>query len=149
MPVGLLCPSVCGPIPGASRPLAAGTRSGALDSDLLAQRTFYGTNFSKPLLFINDGGYFASKAQAMGLTGSQCGVMNETGSYPGQPWLWLWPNQPRMPPRPKRRRPEGPLLERSHRPRRCSRPGRGADGHSGGARAGGPGRPGQTRRWWT
>ena len=26
----------------------------------------------------------------MGLTGSQWGVMNETGSYPGQPWLWLY-----------------------------------------------------------
>ena len=31
-----------------------------------------------------------SKATAMGLTGSQWGVMNETGSYPGQPWLWLY-----------------------------------------------------------
>ena len=38
---------------------------------LLAQRTFYGTNFAKPLLFINDGAYFAGKAQAMGLTGAQ------------------------------------------------------------------------------
>jgi hypothetical protein len=26
----------------------------------------------------------------MGLTGEQWGVMNETGSYPGQPWLWLY-----------------------------------------------------------
>ena len=26
----------------------------------------------------------------MGQTGSQWGVMNETGSYPGQPWLWLY-----------------------------------------------------------
>jgi hypothetical protein len=26
----------------------------------------------------------------MHLTGSQWGVMNETGSYPGQPWLWLY-----------------------------------------------------------
>jgi hypothetical protein len=31
-----------------------------------------------------------NKATAMGLSGSQWGVMNETGSYPGQPWLWLW-----------------------------------------------------------
>ncbi|HTA09116.1 MAG TPA: hypothetical protein VK836_11420, partial [Streptosporangiaceae bacterium] len=34
--------------------------------------------------------YFVSKATALGLTGSQWGVMNETGSYPGQPWLWLY-----------------------------------------------------------
>ena len=26
----------------------------------------------------------------MNLTGDQWGVMNETGSYPGQPWLWLF-----------------------------------------------------------
>ncbi len=26
----------------------------------------------------------------MHLTGTQWGVMNETGSYPGQPWLWLY-----------------------------------------------------------
>jgi hypothetical protein len=31
-----------------------------------------------------------NKATAMGLSGSQWGVMNETGSYPGQPWLWLY-----------------------------------------------------------
>ena len=65
-------------------------RSGALDADLLAQQPFYGTNYTKPLMFINDGGYFADQAQAMGLTGEQWGVMNETGSYPGQPWLWLY-----------------------------------------------------------
>ena len=65
-------------------------RSGALDTDLLSQQPFYGTNFTKPLLFMEDGQYFGDQAQAMGLTGSQWGVMNETGSYPGQPWLWLY-----------------------------------------------------------
>ena len=65
-------------------------RSGALDTDLLAQRDFYGTNFTKPLLFMGDGAYFSDKATAMHLTGDQWGVMNETGSYPGQPWLWLY-----------------------------------------------------------
>jgi len=65
-------------------------QSGALDTDLLAQRQFYGTDFTKPLLFIADGEYYASQAEAMHLTGDQWGVMNETGSYPGQPWLWLF-----------------------------------------------------------
>jgi Cytochrome b(N-terminal)/b6/petB len=65
-------------------------RSGALDTDLLAGRTFYGTNFTKPLLFIEDGSYFVNKGNAMNLGGGQWGVMNETGSYPGQPWLWLY-----------------------------------------------------------
>jgi hypothetical protein len=65
-------------------------RSGALDSDLLAQRQFYGTDFTKPLLFIADGGYYMQQALNQHLTGDQWGVMNETGSYPGQPWLWLY-----------------------------------------------------------
>ena len=65
-------------------------RSGSLDSDLLAQRQFYGTDFTKPLLFIADGGYYANLADKANLTGDQWGVMNETGSYPGQPWLWLY-----------------------------------------------------------
>jgi hypothetical protein len=33
------------------------------------------------------------------LTGSQWGIMNEAGSYPGQPWLWLytlWYQVPRL-----------------------------------------------------
>jgi len=79
-----------GPVPAMLTGELALARSGALDTDLLSQQPFYGTNFTKPLLFIEDGAYFGNKAQAMGLTGSQWGVMNETGSYPGQPWLWLY-----------------------------------------------------------
>jgi hypothetical protein len=41
-------------------------------------------------MFLNDGMYYSGLAQSMNLTGSQWGVMNETGSYPGQPWLWLY-----------------------------------------------------------
>ena len=65
-------------------------RGGALDADLLADRSFYGTNFTKPLLFLEDGEYFAQQAKVNHLYGTQWGVMNETGSYPGQPWLWLY-----------------------------------------------------------
>jgi hypothetical protein len=79
-----------GPVPALLASELTLARSGALDTDLLAQQPFYGTNFTKPLLFIEDGAYFVNKATAMGLTGSQWGVMNETGSYPGQPWLWLY-----------------------------------------------------------
>ncbi len=64
--------------------------SGALDGNLIANQPFYGTNYTKPLLFLEDGEYFAEQATAQHLTGSQWGVMNETGSYPGQPWLWLY-----------------------------------------------------------
>jgi hypothetical protein len=79
-----------GPVPALLAGELTLARSGALDTDLLAQQPFYGTNFTKPLLFIEDGAYFVNKATALGLTGSQWGVMNETGSYPGQPWLWLY-----------------------------------------------------------
>jgi hypothetical protein len=79
-----------GPVPALMTAELTLARSGALDTDLLAQQPFYGTNFTKPLLFIEDGAYFISKGTALGLTGSQWGVMNETGSYPGQPWLWLY-----------------------------------------------------------
>ncbi len=79
-----------GPVPAMMATELTMARSGALDAGLLAQRPFYGTDFTKPLLFIADGAYYANLAQAMHLTGDQWGVMNETGSYPGQPWLWLY-----------------------------------------------------------
>jgi hypothetical protein len=79
-----------GPVPLMLATELTVARSGGLDADLLAQRPFYGTNFTKPLLFMEDGEYFATKAENMNLTGDQWGVMNETGSYPGQPWLWLY-----------------------------------------------------------
>jgi hypothetical protein len=79
-----------GPVPAMLANELTMARSGALDADLLANRSFYGTNFTKPLLFMGDGTYFEDKATSMNLSGDQWGVMNETGSYPGQPWLWLY-----------------------------------------------------------
>ena len=79
-----------GPVPAMLASELTMARSGALDADLLANRSFYGTNFTKPLLFMGDGTYFEDKATSMNLSGDQWGVMNETGSYPGQPWLWLY-----------------------------------------------------------
>lgn len=79
-----------GPVPVMVANELVMAQSGAIDTDLLAQQPFYGTNYTKPLLFIEDGSYFASIAKSEHLTGAQWGVMNETGSYPGQPWLWLY-----------------------------------------------------------
>ncbi len=79
-----------GPVPVLVSSELAMAQSGAIDANLLAQQPFYGTNYTKPLLFIEDGSYFSSLAKEQHLTGSQWGVMNETGSYPGQPWLWLY-----------------------------------------------------------
>jgi hypothetical protein len=83
-------PGNYGPVPTLMNSALTLAKSGALDADLLADRTFYGTDFTKPLLFLEDGQYYSGLAQAQNLTGSQWGVMNETGSYPGQPWLWLY-----------------------------------------------------------
>jgi hypothetical protein len=79
-----------GPVPVMLATELTVARSGGIDANLLAQQPFYGTDFTKPLLFLNDGSYYASLATADHLTGDQWGVMNETGSYPGQPWLWLF-----------------------------------------------------------
>ena len=79
-----------GPIPGMIASELSLARSGALDTDLISDRAFYGNDFTKPLLFLEDGEYFSNLATADHLSGTQWGVMNETGSYPGQPWLWLY-----------------------------------------------------------
>jgi len=79
-----------GPVPVMLANELTMARSGALDASMLAKQPFYGTNLTRPLLFIEDGAYFSNQATAMHLTGAQWGVMNETGSYPGQPWLWLY-----------------------------------------------------------
>ena len=83
-------PAADGPVPVLLANELTMARSGALDASLISREPFYGTNFTGPLLFMEDGAYFSTKAQAMNLTGEQWGVMNETGSYPGQPWLWLY-----------------------------------------------------------
>jgi hypothetical protein len=83
-------PGNYGPVPVMIATELSMARGGSLDADLIANQPFYGTNFTKPLLFMEDGEYFAQQAQGQHLTGSQWGVMNETGSYPGQPWLWLY-----------------------------------------------------------
>src|SRR5579859_101033 len=87
---GLLSVPSAGPVPVMMSYELKMAQSGSLDADLLAQRQFFGTDFTKPLLFLADGQYYVSKATAYNLTGGQWGVMNETGSYPGQPWLWLY-----------------------------------------------------------
>jgi hypothetical protein len=88
--VPVVPPGNYGPVPAMLAAELALAQSGAIDADLIAQRQFYGTDYTMPLLFMEDGGYYADRATAEHLTGDQWGVMNETGSYPGQPWLWLY-----------------------------------------------------------
>ena len=79
-----------GPVPLMMSDLLQMARTGALDQALVTQNGFYTTDYTLPLLFLADGSYMANIAQKQHLTGEQWGMMNETGNYPGQAWLWLY-----------------------------------------------------------
>ena len=91
-------PGHYGPVAPIISALTSMARSGALDGALLSSRQFYGTDYTKPLLFIANGTYLANLGQAQHLQGSQWGMMNETGNYPGQAWLWLYTLWYQVPP---------------------------------------------------
>ena len=79
-----------GPVPVLTNRLLALAQSGGLDGALLLGGTFYRTDYTKPLLLLADGSYLEDQARAQHLGGDQWGMMNETGRYPGQAWLWLY-----------------------------------------------------------
>ncbi|HEY8282330.1 MAG TPA: hypothetical protein VIG28_07580 [Leifsonia sp.] len=79
-----------GPVPALITSLTGMARSGALDGALAGQNGFYNQDYTKAILFLGDGTYFQNLATAQHLTGDQWGMMNETGNYPGQSWLWLF-----------------------------------------------------------
>jgi hypothetical protein len=79
-----------GPVPTMMSALLADAQGGGLDGDLLTSNHFYQTDYTKPLMFMADGGLLAARAESEHLLGDQWGMMNETGSYPGQVWLWLY-----------------------------------------------------------
>ena len=87
-----------GPVPAMLARLVQLGQTGALDGLLLSSNHFYQTDYTKPLLFINDGGYVVGLAHDQHLTGNQWGMMNETGLYPGQTWLWLYTLWYQLPP---------------------------------------------------
>jgi hypothetical protein len=91
-------PARYGPVPAMMAELLAMARSGALDGALVSTGQFYQTNFTKALLLLSDGGYLESLAEKQHLLGSQWGMMNETGNYPGQAWLWLYTFWYQLPP---------------------------------------------------
>ena len=79
-----------GPLPTMMTSLLAFAQNGGLDGALLSNRQFYSTDYTKILMLLADSGFLATRAQAEHLLGTQWGMMNETGSYPGQSWLWLY-----------------------------------------------------------
>jgi hypothetical protein len=79
-----------GPVPVLAKGLTDLAAAGALDGILISQGGFYQTDFTKQMLFLGDGSYLDDAATAANLQGNTWGMMNETGSYPGQAWLWLY-----------------------------------------------------------
>ena len=86
-----VAPGDYGPVPTMAFALLRLAQVGALDSQLVTNGTgFYQDDYTKPLLFLSDSSYMADQAAARHLQGTQWGMMNETGTYPGQAWLWLY-----------------------------------------------------------
>jgi hypothetical protein len=79
-----------GPVPALCAAVLDASTQGAYDGVLQAQGRFYNTDYTFPLLFLADGTYLEDQARAQHLGGDQWGMTNETGSYPGQSWLWLY-----------------------------------------------------------
>ncbi len=82
--------SGAGPVPTMMTSMLGLAQSGGLEGSLLTSRQFFQTDYTKPLLFMTDGGLLGERAEEQHLLGEQWGMMNETGSYPGQAWLWLY-----------------------------------------------------------
>ena len=85
-----LAPGPYGPVRILMDALLDLARSGGLDGALSRTGRFYQSDYTKPLLFLEDGEYLEGLAKQQHLLASEWGMMNETGNYPGQPWLWLY-----------------------------------------------------------
>lgn len=85
-----VAPGNYGPVPSLTSSLLAMARSGNLDGALQGEGGFFTLDYTRSILFLGDGGYFNDLATGAHLTGDQWGMMNETGNYPGQSWLWLF-----------------------------------------------------------
>jgi hypothetical protein len=79
-----------GPVPNLTAAFLDVARSGYLEGSLTSSGNFYGGDQTRSLLLLSDGAYLEDRAVAQKLGGDQWGMMNETGNYPGQPWMWLY-----------------------------------------------------------
>jgi hypothetical protein len=80
-----------GPLPQMMSTMLAAAQSGALNAQMIDNRTnLYSTNNTASLLYVADSNYLGDIATYYNLQGPQWGVMNEIGSWPGQPWLWWY-----------------------------------------------------------
>jgi hypothetical protein len=79
-----------GPVPTLTSAFLDLAGSGGLEGALTSSGNFYGGDQTRSLLLLSDGAYLEDLARARHLGGDQWGMMNETGNYPGQPWMWLY-----------------------------------------------------------
>jgi len=89
-PAKVVASGAYGPVPVMTSGLLMLAQDGILDGLLTTKATPYPSDFTGPMLFLADGGYLDELGAAQHLHGDQWGMMNETGSYPGQSWLWLF-----------------------------------------------------------
>ncbi|TPG19256.1 hypothetical protein [Pedococcus bigeumensis] len=87
-----------GPVPVLTRSFLDVALSGGLEGQLTSSGNFYGGDQTRALLLLSDGAYLEDSARAQHLGGDQWGMMNETGDYPGQPWMWLYTFWYQVPP---------------------------------------------------
>ena len=85
-----VAPGRYGPVPLMAAAFLAMARSGGLEGHLTSSGNFYGGDQTRSLLLLSDGAWLEDQARAQQLGGDQWGMMNETGNYPGQPWMWLY-----------------------------------------------------------
>ena len=79
-----------GPVPALTASLLGMAQGGALEGVIQGEGGYYNTDYTKSVLFLADGAYLEDHAVAEHLGGDQWGMMNETGSFPGQSWMWLY-----------------------------------------------------------
>jgi hypothetical protein len=79
-----------GPVPAMASGFLTVARSGGLEGTLTSSGNFYGGDPTRAMLLLSDGAYLENTAVAQQLGGDQWGMTNETGNYPGQPWMWLY-----------------------------------------------------------
>ena len=87
-----------GPVPDMATGLLRLAKTGGLEGILTSSGNFYGGDQTQSLLLLSDGAYLEDQARARNLGGDQWGMMNETGNYPGQPWMWLYTFWYQIPP---------------------------------------------------
>ena len=96
--ISAVAPGAYGPVPMLAQSLTDMAKTGALDAALLSQGGFFQTDNTKQILFFGDGSYLDDAGTTANLQGGTWGMMNETGRYPGQAWLWLYSFWYQIPP---------------------------------------------------